>query len=180
MSGVRRIMRVRSLLTIVVLAVLALAVAACGGDDGGSPEGTSEAPTVVDGQGGELTPDFRDVPARGSGTITVGDETFEYDVTICIITNDSGYTVGGPGQTADGKPFFANAGLQAGGIGYAVVNVGTQDGFALGNPSWTAAPPADPVTQTNDELSISFTTTFDNAISAEAEAVEGTVDASCQ
>ncbi len=127
---------------IMPLALLLIAVAACGDDDGsgqetGSPTPSSQitvgpsptdnggsgqaSPTATSSAGDQTTP-----PAGlNSGTAIIGDIQYDFTTASCAITPDS-VVVLGTGQASDGRPFIVTASW------YRVDVLGNEDAFDVG------------------------------------------------
>lgn len=140
-------------------------------DDGAEP--TPEDPGPDEG----VTPPA----ARGAGTISIGEMVFEYQVTFCSIEDDGSVLATGPGETADGDPFFAEAHISRDGVtANASVVVGVDSAGAEGDAKWQGANVMDAVVSTDDGLSLSFTTSFVDLRALEPIEMQGTVDVSCR
>ena len=185
-----------------VLALLSLAGFACGDDDddggNGAPPAATEQP--ADGANGDDNGDDGngddggdsgnggDVPSigfsagqGGSGTIAIGDESFPYEVLICILEDDGGATAAGYGELADGTPYIANVEREGFGSGIitAGVDVGSDHISQRGDPQWTADEIIDPVVDENGTLSFRFDALWRDRASDDFTQVEGSVDVTC-
>lgn len=117
----------RARLLIIPLALLLIAVAACGDDDGaqpgqetGSPTsslqttagssptgngGSGDASPAPTNGGGEPTPPLGNT---NSGTVIIGGVQYDFTTASCAIASDS-VVVLGTGQASDGRPFIVTA-----------------------------------------------------------------------
>ncbi len=185
-------MSVRLLAVLFLLPALLLVVA-CGGDDDSGPvdrPGATESADDDDGDNGSA------FDSRGSGTVVVGDETFDFQVDRCIQDVDGAIIIGGPSITADGQEVYIrvdslsaphnNAGVEVGIGSTSVFDVsrGTPTYRAQGYtadyefiPDHVTNP--DLVVEVNGEKHISFTATFFDRDAAGFSA-PGSVEASCR
>lgn len=115
--------RGRRELTWIVFGVAGLALAACGSDaseNGSAASGGGDSDVTADGElDGESSDELAEARAEleelqesadfgsGSGTITVGDVDYSFDANVCY-SQDTGFEATGPGQTADGVPYWAS------------------------------------------------------------------------
>jgi len=174
------------------LSALAIAFVACGGDDDTASPGDQQGTTTPtdggqgdDGDSDGGNGDGAPADSRGSGTVTVDDQTFEFTVDACIVDDDS-ILIGGASSTADGQPVyvqvrssspFARAGVDVG-IGstrFGDVERGDEHYESAGYaPDADFIPPyitePDLVVEVNGGVHISFTTPevdFDETMSLE-------------
>lgn len=170
----------RPLVALVLLAALAGGLAACGDDDDtGAPVDQTEPTEVVEEE--DPGEPFLDTTSSGSGTIVIGDETFEYEVTSCFDEDDGAITIAGPGTTAAGEDFFGEVGTSADEeFMSAGVAVG-QTTFGQGDPNWQliSGVVPDATVERNGEVRISFSADFDDSADDGTNPVAGSVDASC-
>jgi len=174
--------------TLIVATMVSLLVAfaglACGGDDDGT-DGNGLAPSTTEQPGGgDDLPDigFGPVGNGGSGTITIGDETFPYEVIVCILEDDGGATAAGYGELPDGTPYIAKAEREGGQTGRinAGLDVGVEHISLRGDPEWSTDEIIDPVVETNGTLSFTFDALFRDRALDNFEQVEGSVQVTCE
>jgi hypothetical protein len=188
-----------SLLT-VLLALGVLAVACSGDDDDGAGNGGDDAGSTEtmdvgdgdvtetatpDGDAGEPTGDASDfdedfgLPEAGfggNGTVTIGSETYAYDVIACSV--DQGvYVLSGRGHDLGGQPFVAEVGVTFGDVATAEVSVGSSSVSDDGDPHWTAEPVLNYEFGANGIAVLRFDATFTDSSGAESD---GSVDVTCE
>lgn len=198
-------MTLRSLFLLLLAPALIAAFAACSGDDDGGQATDQPEVTDVAGDDGDDTGDDGDdggngdgAPAdsRGSGTVVVGDQTFEVAVDTCILDESDSIIIAGTSSTADGQSVYVSVESldSPHTLANAAVGVGSTSLFDLergdhhyGAAGYTAdadfIPPyvTDPdlVVETNGENHISFTATFNDRQDSLFSA-PGSVDVTCQ
>jgi len=170
------------------ICAIALAVAACGGDDNtgganGQPTATEEpddgrSPAPSNDDGGTSP-----APGAETGMIVIGGETFEFVVEICSIEDDGQAIAYGTGLTSDGEPFTADISLDPGGVvAYASVDVNDDpaDLFDIPTAQWQGSKPAvDATIDTTGPLHISFTDVFSDLQASEFLEIDGSADVTC-
>lgn len=190
---------------VIALMLVAFAGFACGGDDDDGGNGNGAAPTEAlangdDGNGddgddsddgsddGNGESDGGDAPnigfsagQGGSGTITVGDESFPYEVLICILEDDGGASATGYGELPDGTPYIANIDREGFGseIITAGVDVGSDHISDRGDPEWRADEIIDPAVEENGQLSFRFDALWRDRESDDSTQVEGSAEVTC-
>lgn len=179
----------------IIIAVLMLAVSACGGsDDAGSDNGTNTT-----SQGGDTT---TTAPSSGGGfggggsaTLTVGDQTYEFDNYYCLQGNDNtgnsrvSFSSGAMGEV-DSVRVQLDASIQDTNEGNAMEGAGTIQSVSLndiedfqnpsvswdaitgfiGEPGWVIE---------YDGSSVHVEALFDDGLTDDIEEIPGTLDATC-
>lgn len=148
-----------------------------GDDDGGSGD-------AVDGEDGapSFSQDFGAEPAGngGTGTIVIGEDTFEYEVIVCS-TSDDGLTVwNGRGHTADGEPFVALVSVEFGSYATTEVGIGSESISDPGRLHWSAQPTLEYQTGQNGVQTLRFDSLIGSEETGIEGAVEGSVDVVCE
>lgn len=209
-------MTLRSLVLLLLVPALVAALIACGDDDGGADGDNAgpDATEVVDGNGDDAgddgdtgddgddsdgdggSDDRGSADSRGSGTVVVGDQTFDVDVDTCIVDSSDSIIIAGASTTADGQDVYISAESIDSPHTQANVDVGIGSTSLFdverGDPHYESAgytadaefiPPnvtnPDLVVETNGETHISFTGDFRDVEDVLFEAT-GSVDMTCQ
>lgn len=188
------------LIALTIVATLALVLVACSGDDDASDTGDDGAPTATDSptaapadaddddggdddDAGNATdaPDFSEdfgmseAGRGGTGTVVIGDDTFEYQVIACS-RDDTSATWNGRGQTGDGTPFVAEVSVKFGFEAEAEISVGSSSVADDGDPHWTAEPTLTYSQGSNGVVILRYDASF---TSSNGDTAEGSVDVVC-
>lgn len=196
-------MRFKHISVIFVIFALALAALACGSGDDEDDEAPTGVPTATqaEGNGADSNGESGDEPSgdvggesgngRGSGTVVIGDQTFDFVVDVCII-EDGGVHMGGASSTADGEPVYVEVAASDTTFANVDVGIGSTSLFDVErgdihyetagySPDADFIPPyvtnPDLVVEINGGASVSFTTEF---TPFDEDTLPGSVTASCE
>lgn len=195
-------MTIRLLAVLFLLPALFLVFACGDDDDSGLADGPEATEATDDDDGGEGGDDDNGdngslSDSRGSGTVVIGDETFDFQVDRCIHdVTDGSIIIAGPSITADGQDVYISVESLSTPYTSANVDVGIGSTSLIdverGNPHYESSgytadaefiPPnvtnPDLVVEVNGEKHVSFTGSFHDTEDVSFSA-PGSVEATCR